>query len=95
MKAYIIVHGIVQGVGYRAFVKGIADEYGVKGMVKNIDDGSVGIFADIETKKALEKFVEKINVKGRQMEVFHIEIYNEFEEGYKEMGSYTPFKIIL
>ena len=95
MKVYIIVHGIVQGVGYRAFVKGAADEYGIKGMVKNIDDGSVWIFADIENKKTLDKFVEKIDVRGRQMEVFRIEVYNEFEEGYKEMESYSPFKIIL
>lgn len=39
------VHGIVQGVGFRHFVKTVARAIGVKGYVKNEDDGSVTIVA--------------------------------------------------
>ncbi len=37
----IKVTGVVQGVGYRAWAKRLAAELGVKGYVKNMDDGSV------------------------------------------------------
>jgi acylphosphatase len=38
---HIIVKGRVQGVGFRYFTKGEADRLGIKGWVKNLDDGSV------------------------------------------------------
>jgi len=33
--------GQVQGVGFRYFVKGYADRYGLTGWVKNLNDGTV------------------------------------------------------
>lgn len=35
------IYGSVQGVGFRYFVKNTADALGLKGWVKNCDDGSV------------------------------------------------------
>ena len=35
------VFGKVQGVGYRYYVQNIAVQYGVKGWIKNMEDGSV------------------------------------------------------
>jgi len=40
-QAKILIYGTVQGVFFRKFVKDNADELGVKGYVKNLDDGSV------------------------------------------------------
>jgi acylphosphatase len=61
MKARYIVHGFVQGVGYRAYVKGIADRLGVDGSVENQDDGSVLIIADAD-KEQLDKFESDIDI---------------------------------
>lgn len=41
----ITVWGKVQGVGYREFIKKIAEEHSIEGTVQNIDDGSVLVYA--------------------------------------------------
>lgn len=43
----IKVFGRVQKVGFRAFAQRTAIEYGIKGFVKNLDDGSV--YMEVET----------------------------------------------
>jgi acylphosphatase len=43
-KRYL-VKGRVQGVGYRYFVQKTADSIGVKGYTRNLDDGSVEVYA--------------------------------------------------
>ncbi|MEM0201804.1 MAG: acylphosphatase [Candidatus Micrarchaeaceae archaeon] len=57
----IKVHGIVQGVGYRALVMGIAVDLGITGYAKNMADGSVHILA-IGEKSKIDKFLKLINV---------------------------------
>jgi Acylphosphatases len=46
MGAQFIVHGFVQGVGYRSLVKKIAERNGLCGFVRNLGDGSVEIFVE-------------------------------------------------
>lgn len=41
MTARVLISGFVQGVGFRAFVKSKASELGLKGFVKNTEDGKV------------------------------------------------------
>ncbi|MFM8551789.1 MAG: acylphosphatase [Nitrospiraceae bacterium] len=41
VRAVIVVSGLVQGVGYRAFVRGEAVRLGLAGGVQNLDDGRV------------------------------------------------------
>jgi acylphosphatase len=41
-----LVHGRVQGVGYRYFVQREADALGVTGFVRNLPDGSVEVVAE-------------------------------------------------
>lgn len=52
-----IIYGKVQGVGYRLWLKRIADSMSVKGWVKNKSDGSVkGILCGSE--KNIEEIIE-------------------------------------
>jgi acylphosphatase len=39
------VSGLVQGVGYRYFARQVAQQLGVAGYVKNLNDGRVEVFA--------------------------------------------------
>ena len=41
LRARVIVHGLVQGVWFRASTKDEADRLGVTGWVRNLPDGSV------------------------------------------------------
>jgi len=48
-----IVRGYVQGVGFRSFVQRRANELGVTGTVRNLDDGTVEVIAS-GTKRQLD-----------------------------------------
>jgi len=52
----LIIKGKVQGVFYRATAKDIADEFGIKGWVKNLPDRNVEIRASA-TEEMLQKFI--------------------------------------
>jgi len=43
-KRYLI-HGRVQGVGFRYFAEGVAEQVGVTGYTRNLDDGGVEVYA--------------------------------------------------
>lgn len=78
------MHGFVQGVGYRAYVKGIADRLGVVGTVKNQDDGSVLIEASAGAKE-MNEFEGRINISMKNgIQVHHIEKRYEGGEGTAE-----------
>ncbi len=47
-RAHVIVSGMVQGVGYRYFVKRAAAKYGLTGWVKNLPHGEVELEAEGE-----------------------------------------------
>ena len=56
MEAYVLrITGRVQGVGFRWFVERAASRYGVRGYVRNLQDGSVEVLAQ-GTTAALEGF---------------------------------------
>jgi acylphosphatase len=58
MKAVKIkIYGLVQNVGFRFTAKKIADKLGIKGWVKNFEDGSVYIEAEGDKDK-VEDFIE-------------------------------------
>ncbi len=54
---HCLVMGKVQGVGYRAWVKDIADKKGINGWVRNLSDGRVEVLAQGD-EKVLEEFKE-------------------------------------
>ncbi|MFB4163701.1 acylphosphatase [Alteribacillus sp. JSM 102045] len=51
VKQQIVVHGTVQGVGFRNFVQTEAKKLGIKGWVRNKADGSVEVAAEGEEKR--------------------------------------------
>ena len=53
------VFGEVQGVGFRSFVKHVANKLGVNGYVKNMEDGGVLVVAH-GSKKNLEKLLSAV-----------------------------------
>jgi len=80
------VHGVVQGVGFRAWTARQARELNLSGWVKNDDDGSVlvqaaGFESDIET------FVEELKVgpAGAQVSKLDLEYFvaTEQEVGFR------------
>jgi hydrogenase maturation protein HypF len=58
VKAYrIYAVGVVQGVGFRPYVKLLADRVGVRGYVRNLGGGEVEIFVEGE---GADVFVEAL-----------------------------------
>lgn len=55
----IIVHGMVQGVGFRYFVQRAGKRWGLSGDVRNKPDGAVEIIAEGDRER-LEKFLEDV-----------------------------------
>lgn len=54
-----LLHGRVQGVGFRWWTRKTADRLGVVGTVKNLPDGSVEVMARAE-EDALARFADKL-----------------------------------
>lgn len=59
--AHIIVQGLVQGVGYRFFVIRKAQEYGIRGYVRNLPDRNVEVVAQGE-KGLVQDFIEQLKI---------------------------------
>lgn len=68
-----IVHGHVQGVGYRATVEAAAARLGVTGWVRNRIDGCVDVLAE-GSQAQLDRLLEVLRVGPRLAEVTDIEI---------------------
>ncbi|MDI6917964.1 MAG: acylphosphatase [Thermoplasmatales archaeon] len=88
IKARIIVSGRVQKAGYKDTVDEIAYYLGLKGYVKNLDDGTVEVVCEGE-KENIEQFVEKIKVREYPIFVESVKV------GYSEAtGEFKHFDII-
>ncbi len=75
VRKRILVTGKVQGVGYRALVKHFARLLAIKGYVRNLDDGSVEIYAQAPN-KVMEEFIAGIKVKGEEGNIFSPSVGN-------------------
>jgi acylphosphatase len=61
VRAQIVVRGLVQGVGYRAFAVRAGTRHGLFGGVRNLDDGRVEL--DVEgTRAAIEALLHELKV---------------------------------
>ncbi len=90
MKAVKVrIFGVVQGVGFRASVKQLADILGLRGYVKNLSNGSVeAVFVGEE-----RKINSMLNFCKRGPPLAKVERV-EVEE-LKEMPEFQDFKIIF
>jgi acylphosphatase len=61
MTRRYIIHGRVQGVGFRYFVTRIADAFDIRGYVRNAPDGSVEIVASGE-RENMQGFREQVEI---------------------------------
>jgi acylphosphatase len=87
-RAEIIVEGLVQGVGYRAFAKRIADKLGLKGYAENLPDGTVKIIVEGE-KDQIEDFIEECRRGPPLSEVENLEV--KWEQYKGEFDSFYYF----
>jgi acylphosphatase len=59
VRARIWVSGLVQGVSYRAFAQRTASQRGLRGGVRNLDDGRVAV--EVEgTRQAVESLIASL-----------------------------------
>ncbi|MEM1056331.1 MAG: acylphosphatase [Bacteroidota bacterium] len=74
------VHGRVQGVGYRIYVKEWADRLGVRGSVRNLPDGAVEVIAEARP-SALEKLEIALHTGSPASKVERVESRREAKKG--------------
>ena len=67
-----LVSGRVQGVGFRYFVQGKANELGLHGWTRNLDDGRVEVYATGPPAK-LSDLAAALHVGPRMSEVRSVE----------------------
>jgi acylphosphatase len=83
----ITVKGKVQGVSYRVTTKAVADQLGVRGYIKNADNGDVLIAAEGD-KASLEMFLDWCSDGPEKAEVSSVESH----EG--ELKNYRNFEVV-
>jgi len=84
---HAVVYGLVQGVNYRYFVQRNAETLGITGCVRNLDDGSVEVFAEGEKDK-LTQLIAKLEVGPRAARVERVDV-----EWGEHSGKYRGFDI--
>lgn len=87
VRAQILVKGRVQGVGYRAFAAHVASRLGLRGWVKNLDDGNVAL--DVEGLRAgIDRLVEDLRVGPPASRVTGVDV-----EWGRATGRFSEFRI--
>ncbi|HOK33880.1 MAG TPA: acylphosphatase [Fervidobacterium sp.] len=76
------ITGIVQGVGFRYFVKNVARAIGVRGYVRNEDDGSVTVVAG-GNEAQLQELLKKIMEGNGWSYIYNIDEKNLPPQEYK------------
>ena len=86
---HLFVIGKVQGVFFRASSVHVANKFGVVGWVRNVEDGSVEIIAEGETRN-IEQFIDWCRRGPPSASVVDIRIT---EDKQVPMLSYNTFEI--
>lgn len=87
-RFHALISGRVQMVMFRNFTERIADRLGIVGMVKNLPDGKVEVFAEGE-EKVLQELLEAIRRGPQLARVDAIEL-----EWTDPIGNETEFLIV-
>ena len=72
-RLYAVIHGDVQGVGFRYFVQRTAQRLGLRGWVRNNDDGTVELVAEGERGK-LEELERAVRAGPRMARVDSVDV---------------------
>jgi len=78
----ILISGLVQGVSFRAFIKERAENLGLRGYVKNLDNGKVEIVVEGESNE-VNKLIELCKQGPRESRVKSINIEKIQEQGFE------------
>ena len=85
---HIIVHGLVQGVWFRAGTKEKADQLGLFGWVKNRPEGTVEIHTEGE-KLQLEEFIVWCRIGTPAADVTSLDIDEAMVQKYKSFDIHS------
>ncbi len=83
----IVVHGLVQGVGFRYFVQRVGKRIGLNGDVRNLPDSTVEIVAEGGA-AAMNEFIKEVRKGPPMAQVERLEIHETAAS-----GSYSTFSI--
>jgi acylphosphatase len=86
IRRRLVVHGRVQGVGYRYSCELAAERLGVSGWVRNNDDGTVEAVVE-GAESAVESLIEWARQGPRHADVSRVEIRREEPEGLRGFTS--------
>jgi acylphosphatase len=83
IRAYVVVNGVVQGVGFRYFVYHRAIRFGLVGYVRNVFSGEVEI--EVEGDRSLiEEFIKEVKVGPRVARVTDVSVeWRTYEKLYR------------
>ncbi len=76
MRLHLFISGIVQGVGFRAFTRRLAESYGLRGWVKNLKDGRVEVLVEGD-EEILFSFIKDLWKGPKLSRVDKIELLRE------------------
>lgn len=87
VKAYrLIASGIVQGVGFRATVKKLAQKHNIVGSVRNLPDGNVEIFVQ-GNEETVSLFIDAVKKIDRPAKV--TDLYQETSANNNDLTSFS------
>ncbi len=87
VRAKMVVKGLVQGVGYRAFAARVASTMNLQGGVRNLDDGRVEL--DVEGAKArILMLIDELRKGPPASRVTAVEV-----EWSKATGRFSAFQV--
>jgi acylphosphatase len=87
VRARIWVSGVVQGVSFRAFTQRAASGQGLRGGVRNLDDGRVAV--DVEGERpAIERLIAALRSGPPMAQVQDVQVQWE-----PATGQYADFRI--
>ncbi len=87
VRAHVVIHGLVQGVFFRATTREKAREHGVTGWVRNLPDGSVEALFEGE-KDAVESLIRWCHEGPLGARVEKVEV-----EWQDYRGEFTDFEV--
>jgi acylphosphatase len=79
-RARLVIRGVVQGVGFRYFVRRAAEALGLAGYVRNRPDGTVEVVVEGD-RPAVTAFIDEIRIGPRHAAVERVDLDWETPEG--------------